>query len=357
MKILLLGGTGAIGAHLTSALSKSDAEVYVTTRSIRPDTVNVRYIHGNAKDLLFLKKLMNDRYDAVVDFMNYTEDEFSERLPLLLESTGCYYFLSSSRVYAGAQMPITEISPLLLDTATDGEYLASNEYGLAKAKEEIILRKSEYHNWIIFRPYIIYSESRFQLGALEKEDWLYRVLHGKNIILQESLLQRKTTLTYSVDAAEVMSSIILKNELQTKTFNIVGSLKCQATWGEVLNVYRDILEKKLNRKISVSLLSDSQSKRLRKGKAYYQTSYDRMFDRIFDNTSIETFKTSDSYLTIQEGLERTLDAFLRNPKFTFVNFAQEALIDRFTGEISNVLKIRGVKNKLIYVFYRFIKSY
>lgn len=55
MKILLLGGTGAIGAHLTSALSKSDAEVYVTTRSIRPDTVNVRYIHGNAKDLLFLK--------------------------------------------------------------------------------------------------------------------------------------------------------------------------------------------------------------------------------------------------------------------------------------------------------------
>lgn len=36
MKILLLGGTGAMGKHLTEILLEEDNQVFVTTRSKRP---------------------------------------------------------------------------------------------------------------------------------------------------------------------------------------------------------------------------------------------------------------------------------------------------------------------------------
>lgn len=357
MKILLLGGTGAIGRDLSLALSRENVKIFITSRSKHTSVNSVHYIQGNAKDKAFLSTILVEKFDAIVDFMNYTEQEFRDSISILLRSTSCYYFLSSSRVYANSIEPITEASSTLLETATDSEYKASNEYGLTKAKEENILRNSNYKNWVILRPYIIYSDSRFQLGALEKEDWLFRVLEGKSIVMQKSLLQKTTTLTYSSDAAEVISSIILTNKSRQHIFNIVGSYKCQATWGEVLQIYKEILEEKLNRKIRVFLLSDTQSKQLRKGKAYFQTSFDRMYNRIFDNSSITAFKCSESYIPIREGLNKSLDNFLENPRFQFVNYAQEALIDRFTGEWSNIFKISGFKHKIMYLFYRLIKKY
>lgn len=358
MRILVLGGTGAIGKHLVSALSHSDADVYVTSRSERESFGNIHYIKGNAKDIKFLSDTLREGWDAVVDFMNYTVDDFAEKVQLLLQHTKCYYFLSSSRVYADSKdKEITEDSSLLLNTATDPNYLKSNEYGLAKAKEENILRTSGKTNWTIFRPYIIYSESRFQLGALEKEDWLYRVLQGKNIVIQKSLLDKTTTLTYSPNAAEVMASIIKKNASQGEVFNIVGSKQCRATWGEVLHIYKDVIERLLNRTIRITYLSDEQSHLLRKSLTYYQTSYDRMFYRAFDNSKIAQYKVPSSYTSIYQGIEQSLEKFVKNPRFTFTNQAQEALLDRFTGEYSNPLKISSFNQKLIYLYCRFIKTY
>ena len=66
----------------------------------------------------------------------------------------------------------------LLDVSHDSIYLKTDEYALAKARQEDILRKSGKNNWTIIRPYITYSESRLQLGVLEKEAWLYRALKG-----------------------------------------------------------------------------------------------------------------------------------------------------------------------------------
>lgn len=358
MKILLFGGTGAIGAHLAEHLGKSGADVYVTTRSERKSMDNIHYIKGNAKDTHFLSEIMSNEWDAVVDFMNYSIEELTNRVDLLLSNTDCYYFLSSSRVYADTlNCPITEESQLLINTANEPNYITSNEYGLAKAKEEAILRSTGRSNWTIFRPYIIYSESRLQLGALEKEDWLYRVLQGKSIVIQESLLDKYTTLTYSHDATEVMASIILEGKSTTQIYNIAGSNTCCATWREVLSIYHEILERHLGRELKVKYITDTQAHQLRKGDSYYQTSYDRMFYRVFDNKKTEQYKSSTTYTSIRDGLDMCLSKFLQNPHFSFENQAQEALIDRFTGEFSNLLEIKGLKQKLIYIYFRLIKKY
>ena len=174
MKILILGGTGAMGVHLVNLLSSNpNCRITVTSRSRREGKDNVSYVQGNGHDIAFLNTLLKDKYDVIVDFMNYHTEEFRERYRILLNACGQFVYLSSSRVYADSDSPITEESPRLLDVTTDAEYLRTDEYALAKARQENLLRESEHKNWTIIRPYITYSEIRLQLGVLEKEAWLY----------------------------------------------------------------------------------------------------------------------------------------------------------------------------------------
>ena len=68
-KILILGGTGAMGAHLVSILENTENKVYVTTRKQRANRNNITYVQGNAHG--FIRPLLQDGFDAVVDFMVY----------------------------------------------------------------------------------------------------------------------------------------------------------------------------------------------------------------------------------------------------------------------------------------------
>src|SRR5690554_6931532 len=113
MKVLIFGGTGAMGTHLTSILSKRGDKVTVTSRSHIESNELVEYRQGNAKDINFLHDVLQEHWDAIIDFMVYREDMFRERIDLLLNSTSQYVFLSSARVYNGSQEHITEESARL----------------------------------------------------------------------------------------------------------------------------------------------------------------------------------------------------------------------------------------------------
>ena len=142
MNILVLGGTGAMGVHLVELLSQRGDAVWVTSRRERPSRKNVTYVRGDAHDNDFLQTLLvGRRWDAIVDFMVYRTGEFRHRMPQLLAATAQYVFLSSSRVYADSAEPITEDSPRLLDVSTDATYLKTDEYALAKARQENALRE------------------------------------------------------------------------------------------------------------------------------------------------------------------------------------------------------------------------
>ena len=86
--------------------------------------------------------------------------------------------------YANENGRITEKSKRLLDVCTDEEYLKTDEYALTKVRQENILLSSGKKNWTIIRPYITYNVERLQLGVYEKENWLYRALHGRSIVFQ-----------------------------------------------------------------------------------------------------------------------------------------------------------------------------
>ncbi len=154
MKILITGGTGVIGVALTSALAKDAGnKIYVSSRKKRDSNFNnVAFVMGNAHDTEFLSGLDND-FDAVVDLMNYTQDEVKTCVDILSKKTKKYYFISSCRVFGDCD-PIEEGSPMLLDVTEDIVYKKTNDYALSKAREERLL--AQYHNVTILRPYILH---------------------------------------------------------------------------------------------------------------------------------------------------------------------------------------------------------
>lgn len=350
MRILLLGGTGAMGVHLTSVLSDRGDKVVVTSRIQRESKGSVKYFKGNAKDINFLRKILQERCDAIVDFMVYSEDEFKERVDLFLNSTFQYIFLSSARVYDDSREPLIESSPRLLDSSLDTEFLATNEYSLSKARQEDLLHLSNYKNWTIIRPYITYGEERLQLGTLEKENWLYRALNGRSIVFLDDMKEHLTTLTYSLDVASGIAKLIGNQKSFGEIYNITSGQASK--WSEIITVYLDILEEKLG--YSPNVIYQDLSDFLDWNPGKYQIMYDRLFDRKFDNTKINKVVDTKEFIHVKDGLSKSLDKFLSNPKFKHINWKNEAIKDRYAKEKTSLKEIMGLKQKIKYLMFRYI---
>ncbi|MCL2328094.1 MAG: NAD-dependent epimerase/dehydratase family protein [Bacteroidetes bacterium] len=353
MKVLVLGGTGAMGIHLVQLLKEQGVETFVTSRRRIQSNENVHYLQGNAQDETFLQEcLQMHQWDTIVDFMIYHTQTFKERVDLLLNSTKQYIFLSSARVYAGSEQPITETSARLLDVSHDADYLATDEYSLTKARQEDILKNSGRKNWTIIRPYITYSENRFQLGVLEKEEWLYRALHGRTIVFSSDIMQKTTTLTYGFDVAKGIASVIGKAGALGECFHITQPESIQ--WSEVLNVYLSVLEKHAAFRPKVLLQDLNNFSEWRTGTSQYQIRHDRLYNRVFDNAKISQYIDAKSFTNTQAGLQHCLETFLKNPKFSWTDWKVEARKDRITKEKTPLSEITGIKQKVKYFVYRYL---
>lgn len=349
--ILILGGTGAMGEHLVHILGQNpDNHLYVTSRTAHENQANISYLIGNAHDDIFLLPLLKMHpWNTIVDFMTYSTVDFSNRVGVLLESTKQYMFLSSSRVYASQESPIREDSMRLLDVSHDSIYLKSDEYALAKARQEDILRKSGKNNWTIIRPYITYSENRLQLGVLEKEAWLYRALKGRTIVFSKDVLEKRTTLTYGYDVARGIAALIGCNEAYSQAFHI--TVTESHTWGEILNFYLAVIERYTGKKAKLLILDKYPYRR--DNKPFYQLIYDRYFNRTFDNTKIGKFIDVDTFTPTMDGLAKCFKTFIAKQNFRNINWKDEAYRDRITKECAKVGEFHSVKIMTKYFFYRF----
>ena len=350
--ILILGGTGAMGEHLVHILGQNpENQIYVTSRTAHKNHANISYLVGNAHDDKFLLPLLKMYlWDAIVDFMAYSTVNFANRVKVLLESTKQYIFLSSSRVYAPQESPIREDSMRLLDVSNDRIYLKSDEYALAKARQEDILRKSGKNNWTIIRPYITYSESRLQLGVLEKEAWLYRALKGRTIVFSKDVLEKRTTLTYGYDVSRGIAALIGCHEAYSQAFHI--TVTESHTWGEILNLYLNVIEQYTGNRAKLLILDKYPCQS--DDRPFYQLIYDRYFNRTFDNTKIGKFINVNTFTPTIDGLKKCLEVFILKQNFRNINWKDEAYRDRITKECAKVGEFPSVKIMIKYFLYRFV---
>lgn len=338
MDILLLGGTGSIGTYLISILSKNNnINVTVTSRKRRNSNGNINYVVGNARDMAFISNLLRDNhYDVIVDFMNYDLEEFVEHHQILLNATDHYIFLSSSRVYANYEGKITENCSRLLEASNDKAFLSTNRYALRKAREEDILQNSDMTNYSIIRPYITYSSRRLQLGIYEKEEWLYRILNNKPLIMSEGILDKTTTLSFGMDVAYGIYKIAHGNP-SADAVNITTTET--TTWMDVLKLYASIIKEQVGKKIILYTSHEMNSiETLFEGG--YNTIYDRQWNRKFDNSKAEKLFGHIDYLGIRDGLSACLNIFLRDWKemgneiFLPLNQSYEKEMDRLVQDFT-----------------------
>lgn len=319
---LLLGGTGAMGVYLAPELRSLGYQVIITSRKARTsEDAGISYLTGNAKDQAFLSRILERKYDVIVDFMIYKTPEFRERYTQLLNAAKQYIFVSSYRVYGDNQgKPITEDAPRLLDSVQDQEYLKTDEYALTKARQEDILRASGEKNWTIVRPAITYSRDRFQLGTMEAGDFVRRALAGKPVIFPRQMLDKQATLSWAGDVAKLIGALALNPGAMGQIYTV--STAEHHSWEEILKIYTQLLD------MQVRLVDLKTYEQVMGGP--YQIRYDRMLDRVIDNGKILaiTGMRQESFMPLRQGLEMELEQFRKNPVYPGYRPDKDARMDQ-----------------------------
>jgi 2'-hydroxyisoflavone reductase len=173
--LLVLGGTGFIGPHLTElALARGWKVTHFNRGKRDPDGVaNVETLLGDRNGKL--DSLKGRKWDAVVDNTGYIPKYCKMSADLLAPNTGYCLFVSSISAYASFVKPNDVGSPTGVLENKDQEEITNETYGPMKALCEQYVRESYGERSSVVRPgYIV--------GPLDPTDrftyWPVRVARG-----------------------------------------------------------------------------------------------------------------------------------------------------------------------------------
>lgn len=219
-QILILGGTQFVGRHLCERLEKRpDLSVTLFHRGkTNPELFpGFRHVLGDREAAGWLPLVQQD-WDAVVDFSGYYPRSLREILIALRGRVRRYIFVSTISVYdlerpLNGEM-ITAESPILSWTEADESDRTLLTYGQRKAACEAALLSFPELNPVIFRPGLIY-------GPYDPTDrlyyWLWRCNQHDTFLVPEPLSQR-IQMTYAPDFARILESALFMPKLSESVY-------------------------------------------------------------------------------------------------------------------------------------------
>ena len=153
--ILILGGTGFIGPHLTEqALARGFSVTHFNRGKHNAKVEHVETLLGDRKGQL--DSLKGRSWDAVVDNTGYIPKYCKMSADLLAPSTGYCLYISSVSAYASFLKPNDEDSPTGVLANPDEEQVTNDSYGPMKALCEQYVRAAYSTRSSIVRPgYIV----------------------------------------------------------------------------------------------------------------------------------------------------------------------------------------------------------
>ena len=332
-KILVPGGTGAMGVYLVPELLRMGYSVDVVSLDDRVSfSPSLRYIKANFKEMAVAQELLKNEYDAIIDFMVYQTHEFKEKVFPLIKACDHYIYLSSYRVYADEEHPIRETSPRLLDISQNQEYLASDDYSLYKARGENMLKASDLRNWTAIRPAITFSQRRFQLVILEAGCVVQRAREGKTVILPREAMQVQATMSWAGDVAKMIARLVLNPDVYREIYTV--STAEHNTWETIAKYYEKLIGMKyvtVDRDTFLNIIAPNEKN------VAWQLDYDRLFDRIVDNTKIlnATGLSQKNLTTVYDGLALELSSLPQDVVFTD---PRNALMDAFLEKHPDLIR-------------------
>ena len=298
-KVLLIAGGGTLGRYTAKELLSKDCEVDVICLEDNiSDNSNLRYYKANA-DLKYLTEFLKDNYyDGIVNFIHYTSvDAYKPVHKLLCSKTDQLIFLSSYRVYADLQHPITETAPMLADVVKDDEeFLQTENYALPKAGCEKYLREeSGTKNWTIVRPVISFSDKRFDLVTVSGREIIDAAKSGKTILLPKAAKNLTAGLDWAGNSGKLIANLLFKKECFGEAYTVSSGQNL--TWGEVADIY--------TRLTGVKFRWAETEEYVNTGHGGYILIYDRLYDRKVDNSKIlkATGLKKENFTSIENGIK------------------------------------------------------
>lgn len=293
-KALMIAGGGTLGAYVTDELLRLGHCVDVICLEDQVSK-NERLRFYKAKATIdYLKSLLaQTHYDGIVNFIHY--NDYRDYIPyheLLSQSTEHLIFLSSYRVYADLQHPITESAPQLIDVIDDDPLFHQREdYALAKSKAERFLANNLYpKNWTIVRPVISFSDRRLDINMVTKHAVLEAAKARKPLQLPLEARNLTAGLDWAGNSGKLIAHLLFKKACIGEAYTISSAQNL--TWGEVADIYSDLLHVKFEW-IPANFPRDNWVWR-----------YDRIYDRKIDNAKVlaATGLASTDFTSIREGV-------------------------------------------------------
>jgi len=300
-KVLLIGGGGTLGTYTAEELLRLGCKVdIICLEDKTSDDERLRYYKEKVSQELLADMFKKEQYDGIVDFIHYLEvEDYRPYHKLLTDHTDHLIFLSSYRIYADQEHPVTEKSPVLLDVMDDKEFLETEKYALSKARcEKFLWGESDADNWTVVRPVISFSDRRYDIVTCSDRKVIEKTKRGEKVLLPEKSRKLTAGLDWSGNTGKIIANLLFKKEAIKEAYTI--STAQNMTWEEVANLYTKLIGTEFEWTDTDEYLNSDPDIKSNKWALYY----DRFFDRKIDNRKVMqvTGLKPEDFLSIEEGL-------------------------------------------------------
>ncbi|MBQ9805813.1 MAG: hypothetical protein IJW49_04835 [Clostridia bacterium] len=303
-----MAGGGTLGTYTAKELLRKGAYVDVICPEDKiSDHPSLRFIQSYVTDELMEALFSKTHYDGIVNFMHYSDEEEYKRVhPFLMKNTDHLIFLSSYRVYANEQHPVTETAPRLHEAYPLEGLLAEDGYGVKKALcEDYLFGEREGEHWTVVRPVISFSHKRLDILMNSHTDVLEKAESGEPLLLPASVKNFGAGFDWAGNSGKLIANLLFKEDAIGKAFTVYSGHGM--TWSDVADAY--IAETG----VRVEWVSDEDYvqtfEKKEKPSFLIRWYYDRKFDRDIDSTKIlsVTGLTKKDFATVPEGIRAELD--------------------------------------------------
>jgi nucleoside-diphosphate-sugar epimerase len=339
MKLLLVGGTGVLSTAITQEALRKNMEVYMINRGHRMNLIpqKVHLLKADVRDKKTIVSLLDGLYfDAMIDFICYSEKDLEYSFNLFKNRTDQYVFISSCAVYSGGDGCVcTEDSPKVIPIW---------EYSVNKNKcEELLIKFANISktNYTIIRPAVTYGDTRIPYGITLPYGYHWtiveRILNGKPIIIWNDGKNRSNMLHVD-DFAVGFVGLFGNRRAYNEAFNIAGDEA--PSWQDVLDTLSSILGTKVE---TFNIPNDYYAKEIpsRKGEILGDRSSNAIASSQKIKSVVREFKQT---ITLKDGMIRTLD-YYRNHNYIYgIDYAFDADTDRIIAKYAkeNHISTKGL---------------
>ena len=317
MKILFIGGTGVISSACSELCIEKGFDLYLLNRgqSFRTPPAKTKIINADIRNPESVKVIIaKEKFDAVVDWIAYTEEHVKNDFDLFRDKTDQFIFISSASAYhkPPLKLPITEDTPLHNPFWSYSRGKIDCENYLMK-----VYRESDFPATIC-RPSHTYDKTKIALyGGYTT---LNRMKFGKQIIIHGN---GKTlwTLTNARDFAKGFIGLLGNPKTIGEAYHITSDEVL--TWNQIA----ETIAQKAGYDLNVTYLPDDFISKY-DAEWGFNLFGDKGYDTIFDNSKIKKivpdFKATIPY---SEGVKEIVEWFSHKEN-RIVNDELDGLMDK-----------------------------